>query len=159
MSNISSVMDAVEARVAAVYTSGLGYKRIQAFDLEKNDEQNLVQGVGWTVDDNENLDRFMTKKTALAHLFTIYCTRENPVNDFCSNPSGWVDIQKTLKEDAFLMISDIGVDPHLGTSGSGGPIVRGLWRNTGPIQSVFQDKIDFLFVPVTILVEYHETDL
>jgi hypothetical protein len=149
MSEISSIYDAVKARVAAKLTT---HKLLpDPYTLESNPETFLEKGYSIAVKEAENSNRQIGCKISVRRNIEIAITRKFFTTDL--NRDHLETREKDLLEDHALVIKDIEKDPSLATSES--PMM--VYVSDAGIQTVFDDKSNFIKIVSTFSVEYFES--
>jgi len=151
MSQISTAYDNFLARVAAVLTSGNGWKQVpNAYAIEKNPEPYLNQGYAVGFGAGTNTKRLQSRTVSVAREFFVTICRVN--DNLEDEVTGIQTAEKALLEDLKLLIADMETNQTL----NAGEILCS-YVGDGGIESVDGETREILSIKANFLIEYFET--
>lgn len=154
MSNITTIIDGINTRLAAILTPGAGYSElINAYQVneENNTPQSLAQGWGLTIENGSRGERLISCQFAIIRSFTVILTRRSV--SLKSDQTTRTNVQKSLLEDQFLVIQDFETSPKLGIDAN---IMNTEYDTDSGILLLNAEDFSFLKLETNFTIEYLE---
>lgn len=153
MTAISSIYDAIEDSLTALYPDPT-YKKLDRPDLiEENSALSLNRGWGFQVSAGTNTKRKIGCKLSIEREFIITNTivQRGTARDITIKESA----EKTLLEDQFKVIKEFETNPKIAESVSA-YVGKFEFQGDNGIELIFDGKTNFIMIRSSFIMEYFE---
>lgn len=148
MSTVSTIYDALQTQVAALFPNKLELSDV--INIENNDDKTLADGYGIQLGASTNSNRQICNTYSVQRDFIITITSLNAGNHKSNNI--FETTSKTLLEDLHLLIKNVSENAAIRSTNA---IID--WNSDGGIEKFNGESRQFLIIRATFRLEYFES--